>query len=122
MYICHECGYEFKKPKKLTETHDLPNPPYEIIYVCPQCKSTDFEIKKVSHCHCCGAKILYGDSMYCSEACKIKGEKLWLKEALDKDLLSQSPVYQLVREAEEYNKIHNTKYSYGQFVALIKCK
>lgn len=122
MYICLECGLEFKNPIKLTETHSLTTPPYETIYVCPSCKSTDFKQKKVYHCHCCGAKILNGNSDYCSEACKIKGEKLWLKEAMHKNLLTSSPLYCLVRETEEYNTINNTKYSYGQYVALIKAK
>jgi predicted nucleic acid-binding Zn ribbon protein len=122
MYICLECGCEFENPKKLTETHSLPNPPYEKIYVCPNCNSTDIESKKILHCHCCGAKILNGDREYCSEACRIKGEKLWLKESKRKNLLYTSPLYSIVRETEEYNKSHNTKYSYGQYVAFVKYK
>jgi hypothetical protein len=122
MYICLKCGSEFKTPIKLTETHSLPNPPYESLYVCPNCKSSDYEEKKVKHCHCCGAKILNGDSDYCSDACKIKGEKLWLKEAARKNLLTSSPIYCLVREADEYNKANKTNYSYGQYVAFVKSK
>ncbi len=122
MYICLECGCEFDKPAKLTETHSLTNPPYETIYTCPKCKSTDFETKKIRHCHCCGAKILNGNEEYCSEACKIKGEKLWLKEAKRKNLLYSSELFNLVRETEEYNKLNNTRLSYGEYVAFIKYK
>lgn len=121
MYICLECGYEFKKAKKLTENHSLDNPPYEKIYVCPVCNSGDIEEKKTAHCHCCGAKILkskYPD--YCCEACKIKGEKLKQKETEYKERLMGSPIYTLVRELEEYNNRHKTKYSYGQYIALVK--
>ncbi len=122
MYNCLECGCEFKNPIKLTETHALSTPPYELIYVCPNCKSTDFAEKKVSHCRCCGAKLSDQKTDYCSDACKIKGEKLWLKEINRKKLLSDSPLFRLVREVDNYNARNNTKYSYGQYVALVKAK
>lgn len=122
MYICLKCNNEFETPIKITETHSLPNPPYEAVYVCPNCKSTDYEKKKAKHCHCCGAKILNSNSDYCSDACKIKGEKLWLKEAMNKNLLISSPIYCLIREVNEYNIANKTNYSYGQYVALVKSK
>ena len=122
MYCCLECGYEFKNPVRLTEKHNLDNPPYENIYVCPICKSTNFEEKKIYYCNCCGAKLFDNKTDYCSEACKIKGEKLWAKELQRKKLLTDSPVYSLVREVESYNRKNGTNYSYGQYVALVKSK
>lgn len=122
MYLCTQCGCEFKNPVKLTEKHNLDNPPYENIYVCPICKSTNFEKEKVYHCRCCGAKLSGDNKDYCSPACKKKGEQLWLKEIKRKKLLADSSVYSLVREVENYNKNNGTKYSYGQYVALIKTK
>ena len=122
MYTCLECGCEFKNPIKLTEKHNLNTPPFESIYVCPTCKSTDFAESKVYHCRCCGAKLSREKTEYCSESCKIKGEKLWLKEVKRKKLLSDSPLFRLVREVDDYNAKNNTKYSYGQYVALVKSK
>ncbi len=122
MYHCLSCESGFKTPILLYEKHNLKDPPYERIYVCPICKSTDYEKMYSSHCHCCGAKLTNGKKDYCSDTCKIKGEKLWLKEFKRKKLLYDSDLYSIVRETEAYNKNHNTKYSYGQYVALIKSK
>lgn len=122
MYTCLECGCEFDNPAKLTETHSLCNPPYEKIYVCPSCKSTSFKEKTIKHCRCCGAKLILDNSDYCSDICKAKGEKLRLKEIEHKKLLSNSPIYSLVREVDDYNQKNNTKLSYGQFVAFVKSK
>ncbi len=122
MYFCRECSCEFQNPVKLTEKHNLENPPYEHIYVCPTCKSTNFKTKQVYHCRCCGAKLQDGKKDYCSVSCKSKGEKLWQKELRRKKLLSDSAVYALIREVEIYNKQNGTKYSYGQYVALVKTK
>ena len=120
MYSCSECGYEFQNPVKLIEKHALLNPPYESIYVCPKCKSTCFEKVKIKHCHCCGAKLNKTQTDYCSEECKLLGDKLWKMEIKRKKLLSDTPLFKLVREVEIYNKRNNTSYSYGQYVALIK--
>lgn len=122
MYTCLECGCEFKNPIKLTEKHNLKTPPFELIYVCPTCKSTDFAESNLHHCRCCGAKLSSDKTEYCSEFCKIKGEKLWEKEVKRKKLLSDSPLFRLVREVDNYNSKHKTKYSYGQYVALVKFK
>lgn len=120
MYTCLECSFEFKNAIKITERHTLTAPPYESIYVCPNCKSGDYVKKEISHCRCCGAKLTDGKKEYCSDSCKEKGEKLWLKEIKRKQLLSDSNIYRLVREVEEYNKNNRTKYSYGQYVAFKK--
>jgi hypothetical protein len=36
--------------------------------------------------------------------------------------LHENPLAFLVREVEEYNQKHNTRFSYGQYVTLIKPK
>jgi DNA-directed RNA polymerase subunit RPC12/RpoP len=45
LYRCLECGHEFEEPRKITETHGLDTPPYEILYVCPECQSHGFKCK-----------------------------------------------------------------------------
>lgn len=120
MYYCSECENEFQNPVKIYETHNLSAPPYEALYVCPYCKGTNFKKKEIKHCRCCGAKLPTGKVNYCSDSCKLRGEKLWKKEMKRKKLLSDSNLYKLVREVEEYNKINKTKLSYGQYVALMK--
>ena len=122
MYSCLECGYEFQNPIRLTEKHNLSCPPYENIYVCPHCKANTFKEVKISHCHCCGAKLNENQIDYCSEECKLRGEKLWKKEVKRKKLLADSNLYKLVREVELYNRRNKTSYSYGQYVALVKTK
>lgn len=49
-----------------------------------------------------------------------KKRKLLIKEQNRKKLIYESPLYQLSREADDYNKTHNTKLSYGQYVTLVK--
>ena len=44
------------------------------------------------------------------------------KETEYKERLMGSPIYTLARELEEYNNRHKTKYSYGQYIALVKAK
>lgn len=42
MYKCEDCRKTFEYADTVKERHGLPEPPYEIIYVCPYCKSTAF--------------------------------------------------------------------------------
>ena len=42
MYICKECNYVFDEPKIYIERHNLVEPPYEEIRVCPKCLSRRF--------------------------------------------------------------------------------
>ena len=122
MYVCKKCGFEFSTAKTAYQNHGLLNPPYEEIFVCPNCESTAFEEKKVTHCRCCGAKLLNGEKEYCCDKCEKLGIALRKKEQKRKKQILQSPIYKLVAEVEKYNLLHNTKYSYGQYVALIKPK
>lgn len=118
MFICNDCGCEFEKSDLLTEKHGLDSPPYEKICVCPKCKSTNF--KKITRfCQCCGAK-LTSQKEFCSEICRIKSQKLRMSEQKRLKLIHDSYIYQTVRKVEAYNREHNTRLSYGQFVALSK--
>ena len=117
MYYCNECEREFETPRKEYESHGLPYPPFEKIYVCPFCRSNSIS-KKTTHCRCCGAKLKNGKTEYCSSACRFKGEKLWQKQNLKIKEMYDNPLNQKVREVEIFNRKNNTNYSYGQFVAL----
>lgn len=120
MYYCLECGCEFENPVKHTEKHGMTNPPYENIYVCPRCKTTNYTKAYTSHCRCCGAKLRSSENDYCSDECRLRGERLRKKELKRKKLIEDSPLYRFVREVESYNKQKGTKYSYGKYAALIK--
>ena len=80
MYVCKKCGFEFRTAKTAYQNHGLLNPPYEEIFVCPNCESTAFEEKRVTHCRCCGAKLLNNEKEYCSEKCEKLGVALRKKE------------------------------------------
>lgn len=122
MYTCKNCGCEFENAKIVYQSHGLLNPPYEEIFVCPDCESTNFENKKVTHCRCCGAKLLNNEKKYCSDKCEKLGIALRQKEQKRKKEYLESPICRLVKEVENYNKTHRTNYSYGQYVALVKPK
>ena len=120
MYYCNDCKKEFIKPLKNYETHGLTSPPYEVFLLCPFCKSTNFKEKEIKYCRCCGARLSNPKAEYCSDKCKISLEKLRREEYKRHKMLSESPLIQLIKEVEAYNKQNGTKYSYGQYVALIK--
>lgn len=123
MYYCKNCRCEFEEPKIIIETHGLSSPPYESFCVCPFCRSTDFSEIRIKYCHACGAR-LYGDNNtnYCNDSCRITDIRLRKKEATHRKKINESPLATLIREVDKYNAEHNTKVSYGQYVALIKPK
>lgn len=43
MYRCNNCGEIFEEPKAIYERHGLEYPPFEKIYVCPECGVDDME-------------------------------------------------------------------------------
>lgn len=122
MYICLECGYRFQYPLHLKEKHNLANPPYETVCVCPRCKSTDFERQEIKYCRACGARLRDSESNYCSDACKNNAKKLWQKEMLRKKRLRDSDIFTIVRQIDNYNQIEGRKLSYGQYVAIMDGK
>ncbi len=120
MYYCNNCGEEFNEPKKIYETHNLSDAPFEVVYICPRCKSGNYREKITTHCRCCGARLTPDKVEYCSEPCRRKGKKLWKQEYKRKRKGLCNPILFMVRECNRYNKLHNTNYSYGQYVALIE--
>ena len=122
MFYCEKCGYEFYKPKKIYEGHGFKTPPYEEISVCPNCNSESIAQKKITHCRCCGARITDEGSSYCSERCRERGEKLYALELKRRKIREESPINEIVKMAEEYNRANNTDYSYGKYVAFILSK
>jgi len=122
MFYCEKCGFEFSRPRKIYERHGLQAPPFEEKFVCPNCSSEKFYEKKVTHCRCCGAKILKSDSLYCSERCREKGEKLYALERKRRQIREESPINEIVKKVKEFNLSNNKNYSYGQYVALILSK
>ncbi len=120
MYYCKDCNHKFEKPLIKPESHRLSSPPFEKLYLCPFCKTTNFTEIEISHCKCCGARIIDGQGEFCSDKCKVRFEKLKREEYKRKRQTEDNAVYKFMREVERYNKKHNTKYSYGQYVALIK--
>ncbi len=122
MYYCKNCGNEFEEPQKTYEVHHFGNPPFELYYVCPKCKSGNFYERSLTHCRCCGGRLPKGADEYCCDSCRIKGEKMWRKELKRRKAELFNPLKMVVRECAIYNKSNGTDYSYGQYVALIRPK
>ena len=122
MYRCKDCNRKFEIPKKVIETHGQTAPPFEVFYLCPFCNSTNFEKIIVGYCRCCGRRLNKPSDYYCSESCRLNAIKLKRKEELRKQALIRNPLSILIKEVEDYNNEHKTKYSYGQYVTIIKPK
>lgn len=122
MYYCRNCHSEFETPKTVTEKHGLTSPPFESFCVCPFCLSADYKEITVKYCHCCGARLSNVNKTYCNDSCRIAAERLRKKEALNREKLIGSQLTLLLREVERYNAENNTKFSYGQYVAIIRPK
>lgn len=122
MYYCKNCGSEFEEPEKQYETHCFTDTPFELYYICPKCKSSNFHQKNTTHCRCCGSRLPKGNEEYCSASCRSKGEKMWRRELKRRQSEMTSPLKMVVRECAIYNQTHNTAYSYGQYVAIIRPK
>lgn len=120
MFYCPDCGSEFSNALITHEKHGLDSPPFEKMLYCPNCKSQSIYEKNTTHCRCCGSKLRKGKKDYCSNECAKKGEKLWKLQINKRKNEASSPLNEIIREVISYNRKHNTKYSYGQYVALIK--
>lgn len=117
MYHCTDCGAKFLYAEVVYETLGLDTPPYKRILRCPACHSDEIEEKEEYHCNFCGAK-LREKGKYCSDRCREAGERYYAAEAKNREIFSSSPLAAAVREVDEYNKTHGTKYSYGQYFML----
>lgn len=120
MYYCFDCGCEFETAAVFCETHGLASPPFEEVRCCPLCGSGNIKEKAVSYCRCCGARLGNSERVYCSPSCRKRGEEMRRREMKRQRLIFSSPLFQTVREVDEYNRKNGTDYSYGQYVTLIK--
>lgn len=120
MYICIDCGYCFSEAEKIIERHGLSFPPYETVNVCPACKSENYHKQNKDYCRYCGAKLKNGVVDYCSPRCRQRGKSAWLKQKRKRKQLTESDVFKAVRRLDAYNCINKTKYSYGQYTALVE--
>ena len=119
MYECQDCGHIFEFTVLSIEKHGLDTPPFEKFGKCPVCSSGFFREIKRAHCRCCGARLPLGRIDYCDEYCRKRGNELWKREALRRTKHNTDPLTILLKQIDEYNKLHSTRYSYGQFVALV---
>ena len=88
--------------------------------ICFKCKKN---IDDDSHyCKYCGRSLKKGVLEYCSSECRKKGEIMWQEQARRKNLYQQNSIISVTRKLEEYNKTHNTNYTYGIFVGKILSK
>ena len=122
MYICENCKKTFSSPAKITEKHGLSAPPYEILCICPYCKSENYRNIKTRYCRYCSAKRRDTQSNYCSDSCKNRGEEIWGNQKTYTERLLSSPIYKATRMVTRYNKTHGTNLSYGQFFAIYSDK
>ena len=120
MYYCLDCGGRFETAAVFNETHGLTSPPFEEVRCCPLCGGLKIEEEKVCYCRCCGAKLARGEKGYCSPSCRKKGEEMRRRELKKRGAMLSSPLFQIVREVDEYNAKNHTDLSYGQYVTLIK--
>ena len=118
MLYCYECGSNFETPKKIYEKHCLDTQPYEVLLVCPFCKSSHISEENTSHCRCCGSKLPLGRREYCSKECEEKGKTMWEKQRRKKKKALLNPLNLTVKELENYNKTQGTNLSYGEYVSL----
>ena len=118
MYRCTDCKKKFRKGKVYFEKHGLDSPPYERFIICPDCGGI-LEPIKYEYCRCCGARLPDGVHNYCDKACKNKGERMWQRQSYRRRKWAQDPLARMVDRVDRYNAEHGTRYSYGQYVAII---
>ena len=117
MYRCCDCNKEFEYVEVVFESHGLSTPPFERRHRCPFCASPNFIEKESRHCHFCGSK-MDTEKDYCSDRCKLLGERYFKEQAKNLELFKNSSVARAVREVAKYNKENGTKYSYGKYFSL----
>lgn len=117
MYCCQDCKREFEYVEVVFERHSLSSPPYERIKLCPFCHSNNFSEIKENHCRFCGSRLRH-EGEYCSSSCRKRGGELKKDEDRRREFLKDSLIMKAVAEVEEFNRLNNTNYSYGQYFAM----
>ena len=116
MYYCTDCKIYVEDPKyknfKISGKRERQA-------LCPVC------LKKLvnaepDYCRYCGNRLYAAENDgYCSDTCRRMGKRLWTKEINRRKKIKTDPIARILRMLTSYNKEHNTKYSYGQFVSLV---
>lgn len=116
MYYCTDCKIFIEDPK---QKNFKINGRTERRAVCPVC-GENLVLLKPEYCRYCGARLkdAAGDG-YCGDECRRLGKKLWTRELRRRRRIKADPIARILRMLTDYNREHKTKYSYGQFVALV---
>ena len=87
--------------------------------LCPVCLG-ELIISAPEYCRYCGTR-LSGEEKdgFCTDTCRRLGRRLWTRELRRRRRLKDDPIARVLRMISHYNREHNTKYSYGQFVSLV---
>ena len=116
MYYCTDCKIFIEDPK--LKNFKI-NGKTERRAVCPVC-GEKLILSTPEYCRYCGARLKdAGTDGYCSDGCRRLGKKLWTRELRRRKKTNADPIARILRMLTDYNREHKTKYSYGQFVALI---
>lgn len=119
MYHCTDCGKFFEDYIEEREYNGLEAPPFERVAVCPFCFSTAVESVTIRRCALCGAPLREGQSDYCTEDCRRRAVRLRREEQHRKRPALNS-LTAVLRELAEYNRLHSTVYTYGQYISKIR--
>ena len=119
MYHCTDCGKNFDEVEIVEERHNLDTPPFEKIAVCPECRGTSIITVRAEHCRCCGMRLSANKTDYCSDACRIRGKKLWKRESARRRRYTENSIVKVTALLNEYNHKNKTNMSYGNFVAKV---
>ncbi len=87
--------------------------------LCPICSGALTENTPL-YCRYCGTKLSGTEADgFCTETCRRLGRRLWTKEMRRRKKIKDDPIARVLRMLTSYNREHNTRYSYGQFVSLV---
>lgn len=116
MYYCTDCKIFVENPK--LKNFKIRGK-IEKAALCPICLSR-LSDSSPAYCRYCGNRLsVESTDGYCSDDCRRLGRQLWTKELRRRKKIKDDPIARILRMLTSYNKEHNTRYSYGQFVSLI---
>ena len=116
MYYCTDCKIHIENPKAVKRKTASGE---KIKLLCPVCLN-ELIVSAPEYCRYCGVKLnSQNEDGYCSDECKRAGKRLWTRELRRRQKIKDDPIARILRMLTSYNRENNTKYSYGQFVALV---
>ena len=92
----------------------MSKPRRTIKVICQDCGIT-FDAKARSNLRCENCKKAWAKQQ--SKNCKYRNQLKTVKQVKARPNMS---IREVVKAMEKYNKIHNTRYTYGRFVALME--